>query len=490
MKTGDGARTGPLMLVLFLGVLMGAMDIAILGPALPSMKADFGATERDLALLFSIYVLFNLVGTPLMAKLSDTYGRRLVYVADVLLFAMGSLGVALSPSFAWIVAARALQGFGAGGIFPVASAVIGDVFPEERRGRALGLIGMVFGLAFIIGPLVGGLLLPFGWRWLFWINLPLALVVVFLGLGRLPHETRAAGKFDGRGMLVLSLALAAFSFGLSRIDSKDLLPSLLRPESGGLLLLALLLLPIFVAIEKKAESPIVDMALLRKRQIAVAGVMSILAGMVESSLVFLPLFAVTAFGASASIASYLLLPLVAAMSLGSPLVGQALDRLGPRVVVIFGSFTLSLGLAGLGFAPPFGLPGFIVTTALVGLGLSALLGAPIRYILLREAPKRQRGVAQGLVNIQGSAGQLIAAAAVGGIVASIPDKAGAYSLAFHVLAGVSTLALVLGFGIRGGRSNEEGLVPMAAAEPKTTERGVETKPSSKVAIGAAASGRD
>ncbi|MEI6874320.1 MAG: MFS transporter [Spirochaetota bacterium] len=98
MNEKTTTTTGPLMLVLFLGVLMGAMDIAILGPALPSMKADFGATERDLALLFSIYVLFNLVSTPLMAKLSDLFGRRVVYIADVSLFALGSIAVALSPS--------------------------------------------------------------------------------------------------------------------------------------------------------------------------------------------------------------------------------------------------------------------------------------------------------------------------------------------------------------------------------------------------------
>lgn len=114
------------MLVLFLGVLMGAMDIAIIGPALPSMKGDFGVTERDLALLFSVYILFNLVGTPLMAKLSDLFGRRLVYVVDVSLFALGSMGVALAPSFAAIVAARALQGFGAGGI------LLHEAPPEQR----------------------------------------------------------------------------------------------------------------------------------------------------------------------------------------------------------------------------------------------------------------------------------------------------------------------------------------------------------------------
>ena len=127
-------------------------------------------------------MLFNLVSTPLMAKLSDSFGRRSIYVMDVTIFAAGSLVVAFAPSFAFVLIGRAIQGLGAGGIFPVASAVIGDTFPPEKRGRALGLIGAVFGLAFLIGPILGGVLLLAGWRWLFLINLPIAAVVIVMAL--------------------------------------------------------------------------------------------------------------------------------------------------------------------------------------------------------------------------------------------------------------------------------------------------------------------
>ena len=156
--------------VLFVGVLMGALDIAIIGPAMPAIEAEFGLNPRQLPWLFSIYVLMQMISTPLMAKLSDFYGRRAIYILDVAIFLIGSIVVAASHgSGLWLMllAGRAIQGLGAGGIFPVASAVIGDTFPPDKRGRALGLIGAVFGLAFLIGPVIGGLLLGFGWQWLF-----------------------------------------------------------------------------------------------------------------------------------------------------------------------------------------------------------------------------------------------------------------------------------------------------------------------------------
>jgi MFS family permease len=211
-----------ILLVLFLGVLMGALDIAIVAPALPSIQNFFGVGDRALAWTFTIYVLFNLIGTPLMAKLSDMFGRRSIYILDVTLFALGSLIVSFAPSnlFAVLLAGRALQGFGAGGIFPVASAVIGDTFPPEKRGGALGLIGAVFGLAFLVGPILGGIILSFtGWQWLFLINLPIAAVVIFMGMKLLPTTRPATRRpFDLPGMLTLGITLGSLAFGLNQID--------------------------------------------------------------------------------------------------------------------------------------------------------------------------------------------------------------------------------------------------------------------------------
>src|SRR5512138_2193146 len=133
---------------------MGALDIAIVGPALPAIRGTFDVGARALPWVFSAYVLFYVVGTPLLATRSDRRGRRVVFVQSLVLFAVGSLVVAGAQSYAMLLAGRAVQAFGAGGLFPVAAAVIADTVPLERRGRVLGLIGATFGVAFLLGPLL------------------------------------------------------------------------------------------------------------------------------------------------------------------------------------------------------------------------------------------------------------------------------------------------------------------------------------------------
>lgn len=449
MNITDNRTRNRILLVLFLGVLMGALDIAIVGPALHSIKTAFGVDDRLLAWTFTIYVLFNLIGTPLMAKLSDLFGRRAVYVADVALFAVGSLAVALSSSFPMLLAGRALQGFGAGGIFPVASAVIGDTFPPEKRGSALGLIGAVFGLAFIIGPILGGVLLMVGWQWLFIVNLPVALVVIVMSLRLLPATRTTSRKaFDWQGMAALSLALAALTYGINQIDTAHFGASLLSLPVWPFLLLALLLALLFWQIERRAADPILRMSLFGARQAVLANALSAGAGLGEAGLVFMPPLAAAALGMTSSTASFMLMPVVLAMSVGSPLAGRFLDRLGSKTVVVAGAALLALGMVVLSQGAS-SLALFIVAGALIGLGLSALLGAPVRYIMLNEAPAADRTAAQGAITLFTSIGQLISGAAVGAVAASQGGGVAGYSAAYLVIGGIAIALTLLALGLKG-----------------------------------------
>lgn len=449
MLITDNRSRNRILLILFLGVLMGALDIAIVAPALPAIQRTFGVDDRSLAWVFTTYVLFNLIGTPLMAKLADIGGRRPVYVLDVGLFALGSLLVALAPGFAFLLAGRALQGFGAGGIFPVASAVIGDTFPPEKRGSALGMIGAVFGLAFLIGPVLGIVILRFaGWPWLFLINLPIALLVILAAMRYLPGTRPARRRrFDAVGMVVIGTSLATLTYGINQLDTARFAQSITSPAVWPFLLVAVLLLPVFGAVERRAEDPILRVGLFRRRQIVVGSGLAMGAGLGEAAVVFVPALLVAAFGISESRASALLLPAVLAMAVGAPLAGRMLDRFGSRPVVFLGATLVAAGMLVVGLATiSWGV--FYTSALLVGLGLGILLGAPLRYIMLNEAPLGDRASAQGALTLFTSTGQLIGGALVGAVAASAGGGVKGYQSAYTVVGTVAVVLALLALALK------------------------------------------
>ena len=224
----------PLLLILFVGVLMGALDLAIIGPALPAIQADLGIDNRALAWIFNIYVLFQLVGTPLMAKLSDRYGRRAIYVLSLSLFGLGSLILATASSVEIRLIGRALQGLGA-----------------------------VFGIAFLVGPILGGVLLRFSWHWLFLINLPIVALLIWQAWRLLPGSGTSTPKpFDAAGALLLSAVLA----------------------------------PVFWRVERGATDPIVPPRLLGSLQMRLTGAIAVGTLTLEAGSAFFPALAVAGFG--------------------------------------------------------------------------------------------------------------------------------------------------------------------------------------------------
>lgn len=453
--------------ILFFGVLMAALDIAIVGPALPAIQTAFQADARALSWVFNIYVLMNLIGTPLMAKLSDRYGRRAIYVVDIALFAAGSALVMLAPSFTFVIIGRAVQGLGAGGIFPVAAAVIGDTFPPEKRGSALGLIGAVFGLAFIVGPVVGGLLLLLSWHWIFAVNIPIAFLIMWLAWRTLPSTTQQVNTtFDWVGMAVLTVILGALAFGLNQIDAANLAGSVTSWLVWPFLLLAAVLTPLFLRIERRAADPVLHPGLLATRQLRLASAIAFGAGLGEVAVVFLPSLAVAAFGVTESRASFMLLPLVAALFVGSPIAGRLLDKIGSRIVIIGGTALLAWGMLLLWLLGA-NLVAYYAGGVLVGLGLSALLGAPIRYIMLNEVGAADRAAAQAVATLFTSIGQLVGAAAVGAVVASMGGGVSGYSAAYLTIGGVALVLTALAFGLKSRRS-ELATVAVNSAQIPTT----------------------
>jgi MFS family permease len=316
----------------------------------------------------------------------------------------------------------------------------------------------VFGLAFIIGPILGGILLKlFGWQSLFLVNLPIAAVVITLGLRVLPSSRPEERKaFDWPGMLVLGVLLASLAFGINQIDTSNFLASLASLSVWPFLLLTGVLLFVFARIERAAQDPVLRMTLFGSRQVALTAALAAGAGLGESGMVFMPQLAVTGLGMGKAQSSYMLMPVVLAMAFGSPTVGRLLDKFGSKIIVSVGTALLTAGMILLGgFATSTVM--FIIAGAVIGLGLSALLGAPMRYIMLSEAPASDRAAAQGALTLFTSVGQLMSSAVVGAVAASQGGGAAGYSAAFLVIGGVSLVLTLLAFGLK-GRAEEQATV--------------------------------
>ena len=431
-----------LLALLFTGTLMGALDLAIIGPALPVIQAEFGMQQRELAGLINAYTLLQMIGALLLAKVADRLGPRVVYMACVLLFAAGSLLLVVATETWMLYLGRALQGFGAGGFFPASAAVIGARLQPAERGKALGILGMVWGVAFIAGPILGGIFLRFSWQWLFAINLPIAAVLIVGAMRLLPDDSRREPQpFDVQGMFVLMAALCALVVAVSSIDTRAPAESLgSLPVAGGMLLVAVLT-AIFWGIEKRADDPIVNPALFQSGQISKSCLISIGVSAVQAGTIFLPALLVQSLGVSAANSALLLLPGVIAATISAPLIGRLINQIGTRTILVVAELLALCSLSIYAFTElSFGT--FFLASIMGGIGSAGLVGAPVRYIVLAETDNRDRASAQGLLSVASSTGRLIGASVVGAVAASKGGGVIGYQAAFTGLVVVGVLILI------------------------------------------------
>jgi len=444
----DAKNTKWLLTLLFVGTLMGALDLAIIGPALPVFQVEFGMQPRELAWLLNAYVLFQMIGALLLAKLADRHGPRPIYIVSIALFATGSLMLVVAES-AWVLyVGRAVQGFGAGGFFPAAVAVIGARLAPAERGKALGILSMVWGLAFLVGPLLGGIFLRFSWQWLFAINLPIAVLLIVGALKMLPAGGRHEPlPFDQKGMAILVLALGALIMAITGIDTNAAFDSLLTPQVGGGLLLLVLLTAVFWRIEKNAEDPIVRPALFDSAQISKSCAISAGTSAVQSGSIFLPALLVASLGIAPADAALLLLPGVIAATIAAPLVGRMINTVGTRLIIVVSQVLVGIALSVYAFAD-MTLVIFVCASIVSGVGAAGLVGAPLRYIVLAETGNHDRAAAQGLLSVVSSVGRLLGAALVGAVAASYGGGAPGYQAAFAGLIMLAVLVLLTAMSLK------------------------------------------
>jgi MFS family permease len=435
--------------------------LGVLSPALPALGATFGVGARQLAWVFTLYLLATVVAIPIMTQLADRFGRRSIYVLCVAIFAAGSVLAIVAPTFDIFLMARAIQAVGAGGIFPVATAAIADRIPPERRGAALGLVAATWGLAAIIGPLVGGTISHFfSWHWIFAANIPLALIVIALALRHVPAVAPAVrGPLDVAGLGLLTVGLLATMTGLLKLDATSATAN--APAALSLVLASCCFLAL-IPVERRAAQPVIAPSLLRNRQIMITYGLEILIGALEGGLFFIPAALVAAQGISliaagaiAAIGAFMFVVVI-------PGAGRALDAVGSRAVLALGTVLTSAGLLLFAFSMQ-SLVGAIASMVIAGIGFGALLGAPTRYIITREVDQTQRATAVGLLSIFLIIGQIIGAGIAGGIAGSLGGVTGfVHAYATLAIVAIVTLALTFLLKSRSAEQHEVGLTSSAA----------------------------
>jgi EmrB/QacA subfamily drug resistance transporter len=377
-----------------LGMLLAALNQTIVATALPAIVADLGGVEHY-SWVFTAYMLGVTVTVPIYGRLSDVYGRRPFFAGAIVIFMAGAVIGGTAGSMTQLVIARAVQGLGAGGLIPLAMAVIGDLVPPHDRGRWQGLTGAVFGTASVLGPLSGGWIADHtDWRWVFFVSLPvgfLALAVVLTTLRIPPHPERAT-RVDYSGAVLLAIGLTAELLAIMRGGEAAPWGS---AQILALLAAGLVLLTVFAWHERRVEHPIVPISLFRIRTFSAAGGAGFAVGAAMfGAIMFVPLFVQGVLQDSATDSGLVLTPLMLALVVTSVGSGQIISRTGRyRWALVSGPIVMALGfllLAGLDSSSGRGA----ATLGMVVLGLG--LGLTMQNLVLvvqNAVPSRDLGAA-------------------------------------------------------------------------------------------------
>ncbi len=455
------------LVAVMLGLFLGALDQTIVSPALPTIATDLSGNDYYVWAV-TIYLLTSTISVPFWGKLSDIYGRKLIFMIGIVIFLIGSALSGLSQNMGMLIVFRGIQGIGAGSLFPVALAVIGDLFTPAERGKYQGLFGAVFGIAFVVGPLVGGFLTEnISWHWIFYVNIPIGLASLYVINRLLPtvKTPRASSDFDILGGAIFTVAITFLLVGLTNKQFGDWTD----PTVGGFMVVGLIGIVMFVLAEARAKQPIVPLHLFRNRTYTSSMVATFFASFAFfGAVIFLPRWFQFVHGFTPTWSGLAALPLMIGLIFSSIASGLIVSRTGRYkwltvgAIVIMGLATalmtqltsdtplpvvwLWMFLAGLGVGTTFAVFTIIVQNAVpfheLGVATSNLtffrqIGGTVSLAIV--------GTIFGTTFSEQAAPQMTAAGVPPEVVAGFGQATASGQLDFNQLTGVGDLgAAILG----------------------------------------------
>lgn len=416
-----------IMLAVMSGMFLAALDQTIVSTALPKILGEFNAL-KELSWVVTAYLLTSTIAVPIAGKLSDLYGRRRLLLIGIIVFVAASLLCGAAQNIEQLIAYRALQGIGGGILFANAFAIIGDLFSLRERGKWQGIIGAIFGLSSLVGPLLGGFFsdnatlagITTSWRWAFLINVPVGLIAFgmiarFLPSHKAPHKI----SIDFLGAGVLSAALAALILATSLGGTPGWAWN--SPQIIGLLIGAVATGALFVWVESKAKDPIIPLHLFRKPIYALVCVLMLLFGMgFFGAIIFTPTFAQQILHFSATNSGIILLPMVVALTIGSIVIGQVVNKTGKyKLLTLSGLAIAAIGiytLSTLGVSSTYWDLAWRMVLTGIGMGMAM----PILNLVAQNAAQpKDLGVASSTALLARSIGGTVGLAIMGGVMNNV-----------------------------------------------------------------------
>ncbi|MDC7804140.1 DHA2 family efflux MFS transporter permease subunit [Sphingomonas sp. BLCC-B65] len=410
----------PALWALVIGFFMILVDTTIVSVANPAIKAALDPSTNNLdnvVWVTSAYLLAYAVPLLITGRLGDRFGPKRIYLIGLAIFTLASLGCGLSGSLEMLIVFRAIQGLGAALMTPQTMAVITRTFPPQRRGAAMGLWGATSGVAMLVGPLAGGLLVDgLGWEWIFFVNLPVGVIGFVLAWMLVPNLETHPHRFDLVGVVLSAVGLFLIVFGLQEGEHFDWVAWVWTMIAGGVVVMAL-----FIWQQAKTRSePLVPLGLFRDRNFSVSNFTIATVGFTVTSM-SLPLmfFVQLARGLTPTESALLLVPMAVAAGVLSPLTGRLLDRVDARVLLVPGLLLVAGSLFWYSSLMHADTPiwMFLLPSFLMGVGNSGMWG-PLATTATRNLEPRQAGAGAGIYNTTRTIGSVLGSAAIAAFMQS------------------------------------------------------------------------